>query len=149
MLKLRQRLTSQNSTIALLIASAIGAVVFTVVAGAFVVGYTRTLISAADWAQHTQDVISVLQRSSLLSERIENGTRLYVLTRDEDQLDRARQSVNLFETNNVRLGALVADSAYQTANVRSLSACAEDLAQLLKKFTPASTVPEIQIQRCQ
>jgi diguanylate cyclase (GGDEF)-like protein len=149
LLKLRKRLNSQNSAIALLIASAIGAVVFTVVAGAFVVGYTRTLISAADWAQHTQDVLSALQRSTLLNERIEYRSRLYLLTHDQDQLQRARQSVSLFETNDVRLGALVADSAYQTANVRSLSACATDLDQLLEKFTPASTVPEIQIQRCQ
>jgi hypothetical protein len=149
MLKIRQRLTSQNSAVALLIASAIGAVVFTLVAGAFVLSYTRTLISAADWAQHTQDVLSALQRSSLLNERIEYRTRLYLLTHDEDQLNRARQSVNLFETNNVRVGGLVSDSAYQTANVRTLSACAEDLAQVLEKFTPSSSVPEIQIQRCQ
>jgi diguanylate cyclase (GGDEF)-like protein len=149
MLKLIQRLTGQNSAVALLVAAAIGAVLFTAVAGEFVYSNTRQLISAADWAQHTQDVISGLQRAALLSERIEYRTRIYSLTRDDDQLNLARQSANLLATNNVRLSALVSDNPAQIENLRELSACTAGLAQILDKFTPATAVPEIEVQRCE
>jgi diguanylate cyclase (GGDEF)-like protein len=123
--------------------------VFTVVAGVLLFGSTQKLISAADWVQHTQDVLSSLQRASLLAERVEYRTHLYQLTKDEDQLDRARQSAHLFETNTVRLTTLVEDNPYQMGNVRNLTSCGSELSHLVEKLTPESPLPEVQVQRCQ
>lgn len=149
MLNFIQRFRHQNSAIALLVAAAMGAVVFTAAAGGFVYNNTRQLIAASDWAQHTQDVISALQRAALLNERVEYRTRTYAITHDDDQLNLARQSANLMATNNVRLSGLVSDNADQLSNLRDLSACTADLTQILNKFTPQTIVPEIQVQRCQ
>jgi diguanylate cyclase (GGDEF)-like protein len=129
--------------------AATGAVIFTVAAGALVYGNTQRLISSNEWVDHTQDVISSLQRASLLTERIEYRTRLYLITRDEDQLNEARSSAKLLESNTVRLGTLVADNSNQTENVRNFSSCAAQLSQLVDNFTLTSMVPEVQIQRCQ
>jgi len=138
-----------NSAVALLVAAAIGAVLFTVAAGAFVYGNTRQLISSADWVQHTEDVIASLQRVSLLDERIEYRTRLYQLTGNEEQLTRARASANQLDTTLARLRMLVADNPNQAANIETLGSCSTELNRAVSKFTPKSELPEAEIQRCQ
>jgi CHASE3 domain sensor protein len=64
MLNWKQRLTGPHSMLATMIATAIGAVLFTAIAGAMVYFNTQRQTSAANWVQHTQDVLSTLQRTS-------------------------------------------------------------------------------------
>jgi len=152
MLNLRQRIlfmTGPNSGVALLVAAAIGAVLFMVVAGAFVYGNTRSLISSGEWVQHTQDVLASLQRVSLLIERIEYRSRLYTLTGNEEQLTRTRASANQLDTTLVHLRTLVADSSYQMANFQSLNACSQDLIKSANSFTVKSELSAATLQLCQ
>lgn len=152
MLNLKHRfrfLTGAHSGVALLIASAIGAVLFMVIAGSFVYANTRSLISSGEWVQHTQDVLASLQRVSLLIERIEYRSRLYALTSNEEQLNRTRASANQLEATLVHLKALVADSEYQTKNIQALNSCAEDLIRSANTFTVKSELPAAQLQICQ
>ena len=147
--KSKLRSSKQNSAVTLLFIAAAAAALFTVGAGALVYGNTQRLIAAGNWVQHTQEVLLALQRSSLLTERIESNARLYVAEGDEDQLNRGRIAANQLNAAATRIGALVADNPYQTYNVRSLSACSTELTQILNTFTRNSTLPELQVQRCQ
>jgi diguanylate cyclase (GGDEF)-like protein len=143
------RLAGPNSAVTLLIAAALGAILFTVAAGSTVYQNTRKLISEAEWVQHTQEVLSSLQRVSLLIERIEYRSRLYTVTGNEEQLSRARASANQMDATLAHLRMLVADNLYQTTNVQTLDICTRELAQSVNGFTLKSVLPESSLQRCQ
>lgn len=149
MVKSNSRIPGKRSALATLVVAAIGAVLVTVVAGSFVYSNTKRLSAANAWVQHSQDVLSALQRASLLTERAEYRSHLYLLTGDEDQINRARSSANLVVTSAARLRALVADNADQVRNADALAANAQDLSRALNAFNRGSQIPEIQIQRCQ
>jgi len=144
-----ERLVGPNSAVVLLIVAAIGAVCFTVMAGAMVYGNTRSLISSGEWVQHTEDVLASLQRVSLLTERIEYRSRLYTLTGNQEQLTLARASANQLETSLAHLKALVADSDYQTRNLQILFSNAQYYEQALNNFTVKSELSAIQLQQSQ
>jgi diguanylate cyclase (GGDEF)-like protein len=146
---LKQRLAGSNSAVMLLVASAVGAVAVAVVAGVLLHANTKRVISAAEWVEHTQDVLASLQHASLLVERIEDRTRLYRLSGTEDQLILARLSASQLETSTGRLQSLVGDNVNQAENVRSLLSCAAELSKEVDTFTPTAETPEILIQRCQ
>src|SRR5579862_4544643 len=143
------RIVGLDRGIAMLILAAIGSVSFTVAAGVFLYLNTQQLTSASGWVEHTQEVLTALQRAGLLVERTVYRTRLYLLSGDEDNLDRARNSANLLTTAAAHLKALVADNAEQTRSSDDLASCAADLAATLGKFTRQSPLPELQVQRCQ
>ena len=144
-----ERLVGRNSAVALLIAAAIGALVFMVLAGALVYGNTRSLISSSEWVQHSQEVLASLQRVSLLTERIEYRTRLYTLSGNEEQLTRARASANQLDTTLAHLNVLVADNDLQGRSLQSLNSCALQLDQALNGFTLKSQISSAQLQQCQ
>jgi len=152
MFRLRQRLgflTGPNSGVALLVAAAVGAVLFTILAGALVFGNTRQLITSAGWVQHTQEVLASLQRVSLLTERIEYRSRLYNLTGNIEQLRRAQASGNQLETTLAHLKVLVADNSDQVGNLQSLNACSLHLNQALSGFTQQTEISPAELQQCQ
>jgi diguanylate cyclase (GGDEF)-like protein len=152
MFKLKERLgflTGPNSGVALLIAAAVGAVLFTILAGGLVFGNTRQLISSAGWVQHTQEVLASLQRVSLLTERIEYRSRLYNLTGNVEQLRRAQASGNQLETTLAHLNVLVADNSDQAGNLENLNACSRHLNQALSSFTQQSEISSSELQQCQ
>ncbi len=133
----------------MLIVAAIGVVLITVAAGFLLYENTQALTVSAKWVQHTQEVLSSLQRATLLTERTESRSRLFLLTGEGEQLNRARTSVNLLVNTAQHLRQLVADNDSQTKNVQQLSTCAEDLTQILSSFNSRSALPETLIQRCQ
>lgn len=134
---------------AIIIAAGIGAVLFTLAAGVVLYNNTRTLTSAAQWVQHTQDVLSSLQRASLLAERVEYRSRLYTINGDEDDLNRARTAANALVTSSAHLRSLVSDNPNQAASVDSLSICSSRLADSLNGFSLHSMIPTTQVQQCQ
>lgn len=146
---LKQRWTRSNSAVALLILAATGSVLFTAIEGAWVHSNTQKLIATAAWVEHTQDVITSLQRAALLTERIEYRSRLYLLTGQDDQLVRVRTSASALETAADRLATLVADNPYQTGNASSLSACSAQLGRMAANLNPRSPIPDVQVQACQ
>ena len=137
------------NTVAIILAAAVGAVLFTLGAGAVLYNNTQRLTSAAQWVQHTQEVLSSLQRASLLTERVEYRTRLYTINGDDDDLSRARGAANALITSAAHIRAQVADNSGQTANVESLAACSSRLSDLVTQFSKTSPVPTLQVQQCQ
>jgi len=139
----------RGSAISTLVVAAIGAVLVTLVAGTFVYDNTKRLSAANAWVQHTQDVLSALQRASLLTERAEYRSQLYLLTGDDDQVNRARTSANSLVTSAAHIRSLVIDNADQVRNADTLASNAQELAKTLDGLDRKGQVPEILIQRCQ
>jgi len=137
------------SGVALLIAAAVVAVLITAAAGTMVYRNTQSLIASAEWVQHTEDVLSSLQRVSLLIERIEYRTRLYLLTGNEEQASRARAGANQLETTATRLRTLVEDNPSQTVNVQDLLVCSSELNRFAISLNPKTQIPDTLLQHCQ
>ncbi len=141
--------TGSTNAVAIIIATGIAAVLFTIAAGAVLYSNTQRLTSASQWVQHTQEVLSSLQRAALLAERVEYRSRLYTFAGDEDDLNRARAAGNALLTSTSHLKSLVSDNSNQLANVDALAACASRLSDLLSNFTQHTPVPSVQIEQCQ
>jgi diguanylate cyclase (GGDEF)-like protein len=137
-----------NSTVALISATAVCAVLFLAAAGLFVYGNTRKLIFSADMVEHTQEVIASLQRVSLLTERIDYRLRLYLSTKNEEQLARARASENQLETTLVHLKFLVSDNPQQLESVGRLQTVDRQLSTIVAGFTLESQIPQEPMKQC-
>jgi|SRR5580658_9099808 diguanylate cyclase (GGDEF)-like protein len=146
---LKQRLANSNSAITMLLVAAVVVALSTMAAGFVVYFNTQRLISASDWVLHTQEVLSSLQRSALLTERIEYRSHQYLLTSEEDQLNRARISANNLRISVAHIQALVVDNPTQVSNVRTLAAQADRLDEILGGFNAKSQVPEKEVEDCQ
>ena len=142
-----ERWVGPNSAVLLVVVAATGAVLFMVLAGAFVYKNTRSLISSGQWVQHTQEVLASLQRVSLLVERIEYRTNLYTATGNTEHMGRAHASASQLDTALAHLQFLVADSEYETANLKNLRSCAQNMNQELAVFTVKSQLSST--QQCQ
>jgi diguanylate cyclase (GGDEF)-like protein len=142
-----KRLTGPNSAVLLLVAAATCTVIFMVAAGVFVYRNTRSLITSAEWVQHTDDVLAALQRVSLLTERVEYRTQMYNMTGNPEHLGRARASASQLDSTLAHLKLLVADSEYQTENLKVLTACSQRIDQELITFTAKSELAST--QQCQ
>jgi len=135
--------------VVLLVTAAFGVLLFMVLAGAMVYGNTRQLIASAESVGHTQEVLNSLQRFSVLSERIDYRSRLYLLTGNEEQLLRARASTNQLDNLLVHLSELVSDNPVQVDSVKGLTACSVDIHKIIDGFTSKSAPPEDPVARCQ
>lgn len=138
-----------NSAVTLLVLSAVGAVIFTVSAGVLVYGNTKAMIAASEKVQHTQEVLASLQHVSLLVERIDYRSRLYLLTGNEEQMNRTLASANQLVSTAVHVQALVSDNSGQRDNARNLLICAKDLDEVSRSFDTHSSLPDRVMQHCQ
>jgi diguanylate cyclase (GGDEF)-like protein len=138
-----------RSAIAMLVMAAAGVVLFTAAAGLLAYLNTQRLITSANWVQHTQDVLSSLQRASLLNERVEYRTQLYEMGGDESNLERARTSVNLLATSVAHIRSLVDDNPEQVRSAQDLAAATDELTRALNGFNRQSPIPVRQVQRFQ
>ena len=123
---------------AIIIAAGLGAVLFTLGAGFVLYSNTRTLTGAAERVQHTQDVLSSLQRASILAERVEYRARLFAFNGDEADLNRARSAANALVTSASHLHSLVADNPNQVANIDALSPPAPIACQIFSPPSPST-----------
>jgi len=135
--------------VGIIIAAFVGAVLFTLGAGAELYLNTQKLTAAAERVQHTQEVLSSLQRASLLAERVLYRSRIYASGGGEDELNMARGAANNLVTSASHIRALVSDNSSQTAYSESLSACATRLSQIMKQFAQPSALPTPEVQECQ
>ncbi|MBW8869993.1 MAG: diguanylate cyclase, partial [Acidobacteriales bacterium] len=135
--------------VAIIIAAFIGAVLFTLGAGAVLYLNTQQLTAAAERVQHTQEVLSSLQRGSLLAERVLYRSRIYASSGDEDELNIARGAANNLVTSSAHIRPLIADNPNQAASSQNLSACAARLSELMKRFSQRSALPTTEVQDCQ
>ncbi|HXS76895.1 MAG TPA: diguanylate cyclase [Terracidiphilus sp.] len=141
--------SASGNAVGIIIAAFIGAVLFTLGAGAVLYSNTQHLTAAAERVQHTQEVLSSLQRASLLTERTLYRTRLYVFDKSEDDLNLARSAANNLVTSSAHIRSLISDNPNQTANADNLSACASRLSDLMVRFSATATLPATQVQDCQ
>ena len=144
----KARSASRNAVV-IIIAAFIGAVLFTLGAGAVLYINTQRLTSAAERVEHTQEVLSSLQRASVFAERVLYRSRLYVAGGDEDELNSARGAANNLVTSSAHIGALVADNPNQSVNWHTLSTCATHLSEVMAQFSQDSPAPTAQVQACQ
>src|SRR5580698_266979 len=133
----------------MLVTAAVICVLFMLVAGGLVYGNTRRTITAGDWVDHTQEVLTSLRSASQLSERVDTSARLYQLTGEPGELDLARLNANNLEATAVHLEALVSDNASETPNTAQLTVCSVEAAQAINSFNRQSALPREPIQRCQ
>jgi diguanylate cyclase (GGDEF)-like protein len=149
MAKQKYQARGSNSAVKLLLLAAIGAVLFTLSAGGLVYGNTKALISAAERVKHTQDVLASLQRVSLLIERIDYRSRMFLQSGNEEQMNRVLASANQLVATTVHVQTLVSDNPNERDNARNLLICAKDLGQSAKTFDTHSSLPERVMQHCQ
>jgi diguanylate cyclase (GGDEF)-like protein len=141
--------SASGNGVGIIIAAFLGAVLFTLGVGVVLYSNTQRLTVAAERVQHTQEVLSSLQRASLLSERVLYRSRLYVLDKDEDYLNSALGAANNLVTSSAHVRTLVSDNPKQTTNAENLSECASRLAAIMAQFSHISAIPTTQVQQCQ
>lgn len=149
MASIKQRFTGPNSAVVMLFLAAGAVALFTAAAGFLVYDNTQNLIASAARVQHSEDIISTLTRTSLLTERVQYEMRLYTLTGDNDDLYRARSSCNSLNTVIDHVHFLVADNPDQLATVATLASQAQQLNHLLDNFTRQTPVPDREIEHIQ
>jgi diguanylate cyclase (GGDEF)-like protein len=148
MQNLNKRFEGVNSTIVLLVAAAIGALLFTTGAGLLVYDNTQALIASAAAVQHTQEVLAALERASLLAERADFSARIYLLSGDAKQLGRVRSSAGELELEVSRISELIADNPAQVISARDLAGCAVNLSQAGDNLTRQSPGLSEQARQC-
>jgi diguanylate cyclase (GGDEF)-like protein len=141
--------SASRNAVGIILAAFLGAVLFTLGAGAVLYLNTQQLTGAAERVQHTQEVLSSLQRGSLLVERVLYRARIYAASGDDDELNMARGAANNLVTSSAHIRALVADNPNQAANSQTLSECATRLSEMMKQFSQHSPLPTTQVQECQ
>lgn len=145
---LTKKLTRPNSPIALIVAAALASLLFAAGAGLFLYRTTQGLIASSTWLEHTKDVLAAVQSASLQVERVGTASRLYTLTKDEEQLNAARSNASAFSTSVVHLRSMVADNQNQTANIEALEQCSADLTRELEKLKTDNLMPREQMLAC-
>jgi diguanylate cyclase (GGDEF)-like protein len=143
-----RRYSNPSSPLALIVAAAIGAVLFTVGAGVFVYRTTQNLITAAAWVDHTQVVLTSIQSTSQIIERVEFEARLQLATHDAEQLNAARSNTVRLATAIVHLKSLVADNPAQTRSADELDTCTANLAQAVDRIAQTQTLPRDELLHC-
>jgi len=133
----------------MLVTAAVVCVLFMLVAGALVYGNTRRTITAADYVEHTQEVLTSLRVAAQMTDRVESSAHLYLITADAGRLDQARTSVNALDSTAAHLNALISDNDQENGNAAQLASCSAELTRIINAFSPASALPEGPIQRCQ
>jgi diguanylate cyclase (GGDEF)-like protein len=134
---MRQKLTKPTLPIALILIAALGSICFALGAGVFLYRNTRSLITAKQWVEHTQDVLLSLQQASQLVQRIDDQSELYVATHNVDRLQEAKTSAIRLKTLAFGVQNLVADNSGQTKNVQQLIQCVSGMSKALSAFTIA------------
>lgn len=133
----------------MLVTSAAICIVLMLIAGGLVYANTRRTITAADWVEHTQEVLTSLRTASQMSDRVDSSARLYAITSDAGRLDQARSSANQLESQVSHLRALVADNTSQNANVEQMLSCSADVTKAVGMLHTGVPLPVGPVQRCQ
>jgi diguanylate cyclase (GGDEF)-like protein len=141
--------TKSTTAIKLIVLAALGSVLFIAGSAFFLFRNTRSLISAARWAEHTQEVLLSIQSASDLTQRIESGGRFYRVTQDEIQLSNSRRNAIQLSTRVTRLRNLIADNTNQASNLSELDSCSTALVHDLNTNPPDLQHVDAHVLHCQ
>ncbi|HEX8925006.1 MAG TPA: hypothetical protein VF786_04400, partial [Terriglobales bacterium] len=76
-------------------------------------------------------------------------THLYLLDKDEDDLNLARSAANNLVTSSIHIRTLVADNPSQTTSAQNLTTCAAGLSDTMLQFSDHTPQPTNEVQDCQ
>jgi diguanylate cyclase (GGDEF)-like protein len=141
--------TKSSTAVKLILLAALGSVLFTVGSAFFLFRNTRSLTTAAQWAEHSQEALLSIQNASDLTQRVESGSRFYRVTQDEIQLSNTRRNAIQLRTRATRLRNLIADNMNQTSNLSELDNCTIALVHDLSTDPPDLAHAEAHILHCQ
>ena len=142
-------LNKSTTAIKLILLAALGSVLFIAGSAFFLFRNTQSLTSAAQWAEHTQEVLLSIQSASDLTQRIESGRRFYRVTQEETQLSNSRRNAIQLRTRATSLRNLVGDNPNQVPNLNELDACSTALVHDLGANPPDLVHAETYILHCQ
>lgn len=131
-----------------LILAAVTSCVMVLVAGFLIYSNTQALSSIKDSVAHTQELLTLLQSTSQQADRVEFGTRIYALNKDENKRDMARISAFEMEAGARQLKSLVADNSQQTQNVENLTTYIQTLNSDIQKMSAQDQPPAESLLRC-
>ncbi len=137
---------SPISSLLLLGATGFGAMLFTLVAGFFVYFNTQNLVSAKDWVEHTQEVLSALQAAGQGIDRVEFGIRLYAMNRDQAQILSSRLSAIGLHTEARHIATLTSDNPAQTHEAQQLMACSDTLENTVRAAGGDAAAPPLPVE---
>jgi diguanylate cyclase (GGDEF)-like protein len=137
-----------NFSLVLVLAAAIGSSIFTIAAGTLVYRATARLISAGRWVEHTQEVLTSLQSATQSVDRVESNSRLYLTTKDDDQLNAVRAGILRLQVTALHIKAQVADNPHQDSNIAALEDCSSGLSKSLDTLSNTKVIPQVQLFRC-
>lgn len=115
------------------------------IAGWLLYGSSRRLNESRDWLEHSQGIIAELQLEVQRLDRIEPNLQLYLISRDENNLQNAQTSAVAFYSSALHLEQLVSDNAPQLARARELTRQGEALLKTLETFSTDSKFPAQQL----
>jgi diguanylate cyclase (GGDEF)-like protein len=141
--------TKSTAAIKLIVLAALGSVLFLAGSAFFLFRNTQSLISAARWAEHTQEVLLSIQSASDLTQRIESGGRFYRVTQDEIQLSNSRRNAIQLSTRVTRLRNLITDNTSQASNLSELDSCSTALVHDLNTNPPDLLHVDAHVLHCQ
>jgi len=141
--------TKSTTAIKLIVLAALGSVLFIAGSAFFLFRNTQSLISAARWAEHTQEVLLSIQSASDLTQRIESGGRFYRVTQDEIQLSNSRRNAIQLSTRVTRLRNLITDNTSQASNLSELDSCSTALVHDLNTNPPDLLHVDAHVLHCQ
>lgn len=141
--------TKSTAAIKLIVLAALGSVLFLAGSAFFLFRNTQSLISAARWAEHTQEVLLSIQSASDLTQRIESGGRFYRVTQDEIQLSNSRRNAIQLSTRVTRLRNLITDNTSQASNLSELDSCSTALVHDLNTNPPDLVHVDAHVLHCQ
>ncbi len=148
LLKIKEPLKTADTSVPMLITAATTCVLFMLIAGGLVYANTRRTVTAADWVNHTQEVLNSLRTASQMTDRIDSSTLLFQATNDEARLDVARTSARNLDSAATHLRVLVSDNPEEVINADQLVACSDGISGALN-VAGKSAPPRSPIQRCQ
>lgn len=137
-----------KTPVILIVTAAISALSLTLAGGLVLIRTTKESISAAGWVEHTQDVLSLLQRGAQLVERIESSTRLYRVTKSDEDIHTAQRTAALLSRNATTLAVLVADNARQAPSMHAFESCSSHLDEALSSLKASDPMPTQDLIAC-
>jgi diguanylate cyclase (GGDEF)-like protein len=143
------KLNKSTTAVKLIVLAALGSVLFTAGSAFFLFRNTQSLTSAAQWAEHTREVLFSIQSASDLTQRIESGRRFYRVTQEESQLSNSRRNAIQLRTRAISLRNLIADNPNQVSNLNELDTCSTALVHDLSTNPPDLMHAEAHILHCQ
>ncbi|WP_353072676.1 GGDEF domain-containing protein [Tunturiibacter gelidoferens] len=137
-----------SRVIPLLVVCAVCAIVFTCAGGFIVYTNTQHLISARNWLDHSNSVLTSLQTEAQRLDRVGYEIQLYEATGDAAEKLAAQTAAVSLHAGVLNLESLLNDNASQMRHLQDLDTQVRNLTKAIDGFERPGVVPERQIQDC-